>query len=70
MEKKTGLALIELVTALQGCEGLVVRMRRGSSDALIAMATVESGRPRGCGRRDNIDVAGATARGFVVDECS
>ena len=66
IEKKTGLKPAELVAALQGCDGLVVRSETKVTDALMSSAP----QLRVVGRAgvgvDNIDVPGATARGIVV----
>lgn len=66
VEKKTGLAPAELVTALQGCEGLVVRSETRVTDALMSSAPQLKVVGRAGVGVDNIDVAGATARGIVV----
>jgi len=66
LERKTKLSSDDLIVALQGCEGLVVR-----SETKVT-ADVLSGAPdlRVVGRAgvgvDNIDVPAATARGIVV----
>lgn len=66
VEKRTGLSPAELVAALQGCEGLVVRSETKVTDALMSSVS----HLRVVGRAgvgvDNIDVASATARGIVV----
>lgn len=66
VEKRTGLKPVELVEALSGCAGLVVR-----SETKVTAALMESAANlRVVGRAgvgvDNIDVAAATARGIVI----
>ena len=66
LEKRTGLSAAQLVDALQGCEGLVVRSETKVTDDLMSKAP----QLRVVGRAgvgvDNIDVPSATARGIVV----
>jgi D-3-phosphoglycerate dehydrogenase len=66
VEKQTGLSPAELIQALSGCQGLVVR----SETKVTADVMDGAGELRVIGRAgvgvDNIDVAAATARGIVV----
>lgn len=66
VEKKVGLAPEELRAAVRDCDGLVVRSETKVTAELMDAAE----RLRAVGRAgvgvDNIDVAGATARGIVV----
>lgn len=66
VEKRTGLSADDLVTALAGCQGLVVR----SETKVTARVMDAANELRVIGRAgvgvDNIDVAAATARGIVV----
>lgn len=66
VEKRTGLSPAELVDALQGCEGLVVRSETRVTDALMSSVPHLKVVGRAGVGVDNIDVAGATARGIVV----
>ncbi|MCA1574244.1 MAG: phosphoglycerate dehydrogenase, partial [Acidobacteria bacterium] len=66
VEKRTKLSHDQLIAALQGCEGLVVR----SETKVTADVMAEAPDLRVVGRAgvgvDNIDVPAATARGIVV----
>jgi len=66
VEKRTGLSPEQLVDALQGCEGLVVRSETRVTDALMSSAPQLKVVGRAGVGVDNIDVASATARGIVV----
>jgi D-3-phosphoglycerate dehydrogenase len=64
--KRTGLRGDDLIEAVRDCDGLIVRSETKVTSALMDAA----GHLRAVGRAgvgvDNIDVAGATARGIVV----
>ncbi|HET6669096.1 MAG TPA: phosphoglycerate dehydrogenase [Pyrinomonadaceae bacterium] len=66
IEKRTGLAPADLVAAVQGCEGLVVRSETKVTAALMSSASQLKVVGRAGVGVDNIDVASATARGIVV----
>lgn len=66
VEKRTGLSPDELVDALQGCEGLVVRSETRVTDSLMSRAPQLKVVGRAGVGVDNIDVSSATARGIVV----
>ena len=66
LEKKTKLSNDDLIVALQGCEGLVVRSEtKVTADVLGASPDLRVVGRAGVGV-DNIDVPAATARGIVV----
>ena len=66
VEKRPGLALPELVAALQDCEGLIVRSEtKVTADLLDAATSLRVIGRAGVGV-DNIDVTAATIRGVVV----
>ena len=66
LEKRTKLSADQLIAALQGCEGLIVR----SETKVTADVLADTPDLRVIGRAgvgvDNIDVPAATARGIVV----
>jgi len=66
IDKRTGLAPADLVAAIQGCEGLVVRSETKVTDALMSSAPQLKVVGRAGVGVDNIDVPSATARGIVV----
>lgn len=66
VEKRTRLAKDELIAALEGCEGLIVRSEtKITADILEAVGGLRVIGRAGVGV-DNIDVAAATLRGVVV----
>jgi D-3-phosphoglycerate dehydrogenase len=66
VEKRTGLPKDELIKALQGCEGLIVRSEtKVTADILEAAGGLRVIGRAGVGV-DNIDVPAATMRGVVV----
>jgi D-3-phosphoglycerate dehydrogenase len=66
VEKQTGLSSAELILALSGCQGLVVRSETKVSAEVLDGATELRVIGRAGVGVDNIDVAAATARGIVV----
>ena len=66
LEKRTGLAPNELVEAIRGCEGLIVRSETKVTDALMSSTPQLKVVGRAGVGVDNIDVPSATARGIVV----
>ncbi len=66
VEKRTGLSPDDLVSALDGCQGLVVRSETKVTAVLMDTAEDLKVIGRAGVGVDNIDVAAATARGIVV----
>jgi len=66
VEKRTGLSPDNLIAALSGCQGLVVRSETKVTAAVMDAATELRVIGRAGVGVDNIDVAAATARGIVV----
>lgn len=66
VEKRTGLSKEDLIAALDGCEGLIVRSEtKVTADVMEAAKTLRVIGRAGVGV-DNIDVPAATMRGMVV----
>jgi D-3-phosphoglycerate dehydrogenase / 2-oxoglutarate reductase len=66
VEKRTGLSVPELIAALDGCEGLIVRSETKVTAEILDAATSLRVIGRAGVGVDNIDVNAATQRGVVV----
>lgn len=66
VEKRTGLSVSELIDALKGCDGLIVRSETKVTAEILDAATSLRVIGRAGVGVDNIDVAAATQRGVVV----